>query len=150
METPISLITGFGWNVYDSMGFSLIPHNHYIALWFELGLVGVICFLLIIYTIVKTLLSAMKVADHDTQLQSIACVFGALIMLVGLFVEQLSKPWPYIWPYLALCLRGALLAQARSKTSAALSPDRAEVAARKLASRELNSPLGRKSQRVRG
>jgi len=49
METPLSLVTGFGWNVYNSMGYFLIPHNHYIMLWFELGLVGVICFLLIIY-----------------------------------------------------------------------------------------------------
>jgi O-antigen ligase len=150
METPISLITGFGWNVYDSMGFSLIPHNHYIALWFELGLVGLVCFLLINYTIVRALLSAIKVGDHDARLQSIACVFGVLIMLVGLFVEQLSKPWPYIWPYLALCLRGALLAQARSKTPVTVSSDRAQGSSRKLRSRELNSPLGSKSQRVRG
>ena len=40
---PVSFITGYGWNVYWSMPFHFSPHNHYFALWFNLGLVGLIC-----------------------------------------------------------------------------------------------------------
>ena len=37
---PITFITGFGWDVYWSFPFRFSPHNHYFALWFNLGLVG--------------------------------------------------------------------------------------------------------------
>ena len=39
---PISLVTGFGWDVYRSMPFQFAPHNHYFALWFNLGLIGLV------------------------------------------------------------------------------------------------------------
>jgi O-antigen ligase len=150
METPLSLITGFGWNVYDSMGFSLIPHNHYIALWFELGLLGVICFLVIIYSMVKALLAAMKTADHNTQLQLIACVYGCVILLVGITVEQLSKPWLYIWPYLGISLRAALLSLSQNRISGAVTADRVGDKRRKSTSHELTSPVTHQSHRSRG
>src|SRR6186713_1366904 len=37
---PITFITGFGWDVYSSMPFQFATHNHYLHLWFNLGLVG--------------------------------------------------------------------------------------------------------------
>ena len=40
--SPITFITGFGWDVYWSMPFRFSPHNHYLALWFNLGLVGLV------------------------------------------------------------------------------------------------------------
>ena len=48
VQQPITFITGFGWNVYWSLPFHFSPHNHYFALWFNLGLVGLFtgCYLL--------------------------------------------------------------------------------------------------------
>ena len=39
---PITFITGFGWDAYWSMAFQYSPHNHYLSLWFNLGLVGLL------------------------------------------------------------------------------------------------------------
>jgi O-antigen ligase len=108
MEAPLSTITGFGWNVYDSMGFPLIPHNHYIATWFELGLVGLLCFVFIIRQIMVRLLRAFGSADQQTRPYLVAAVFGVTILLVAIFFEQLFKPWLYIWPYLGVSLRAAV------------------------------------------
>ncbi len=38
MNSPVSLITGFGWDTWSVMGFNIVAHNHYLSLWFELGL----------------------------------------------------------------------------------------------------------------
>ena len=111
MDTPLSLITGFGWNVYDSMGFILIPHNHYIAIWFELGLVGLTCYLLIISRLAAKILRALPTVNQDTRYDLIAAVYAIAVLSVSIFFEQLFKPWLYIWPYLGLCLRLAVTAE---------------------------------------
>jgi O-antigen ligase len=124
LQTPVSMITGFGWNVYSSMGFPLIPHNHYISLWFELGLLGLGCFILIIRSITRSILAAIADADRQTRAQLIAAVFGITILLVSIFFEQLGKPWLYIWPYLGVSLRAAVESRATAQV-----PSRAEVRA---------------------
>jgi hypothetical protein len=43
-QHPVTFLTGFGWNVYWSMPFRFSPHNHYLAAWFNLGLVGLVFF----------------------------------------------------------------------------------------------------------
>jgi O-antigen ligase len=113
METPLSLVSGFGWNVYDSMGFSLIPHNHYIILWFELGLVGLGAFLLIVQRLYVSLTRAVSLADEQTKNFFIAGVFSLSILLVGIFFVQLFRPWLYLWPYFGILLRLSFLARAK-------------------------------------
>jgi O-antigen ligase len=112
METPLSLITGFGWNVYDSMGFILVPHNHYLMLWFELGLVGLGGFLIISNRIIATFIGAINRSLPGDRDIYIAGIFSLLILLVGVFFVQLYRPWLYIWPYLAVTLRMAVIARA--------------------------------------
>jgi O-antigen ligase len=114
METPVSLITGFGWNVYDSMGFILVPHNHYILLWFELGLIGIACYLVVIRTLLRSALSGLQTATPEVQSYLIALVFAIMILSVAIIFEQLYKPWYYIWPYMGITLRAALLARRSS------------------------------------
>jgi O-antigen ligase len=115
METPVSLITGFGWNVYSSMGYFLPPHSHYILLWFELGLVGLACYLMIIWTLLQAALSGMRTATPDTQGYIIALVFGLMILSVAIMFEQFYKPWYYVWPYVGISLRMAVLARQQNK-----------------------------------
>jgi O-antigen ligase len=113
MESPLSLITGFGWNVYDAMGFVLIPHNHYLMLWFELGLVGLGGFVIVCQRMYVAMMAAIRTLPADERDLYIAGVFSLLIMMVGVFFVQLFRPWLYVWPYLALILRMAVLSRAQ-------------------------------------
>ena len=118
MESPLSLITGFGWGAYASMGFKLIPHNHYIAMWFELGLVGVLCFVIIIQQCVSKLMAVLPAATPEMRRYFVAGVFGVLTLAVAVFFEQMFKPWFYLWPYIAVTMRGALLVRKAESPSA--------------------------------
>jgi O-antigen ligase len=121
MSYPITLITGFGWNVYDTMGFFYVPHNSYLMMWFELGLVGLLSFVLILFRIVTTTRRAVDVADPVSRSYLIAFVFGFSAFLVAIFFVNTYLTWAYMWAYAALSLRLALCvaeAPQRSKPAA--------------------------------
>ncbi len=136
MESPLSLITGFGWNVYDSMGFKLIPHNHYIMLWFELGLVGLGSYLLVIRSLIRNAMLGLKTATPEMRCYLVAFVYSLMILSAAVIFEQLFTPWLYIWPYAGLTLRIAVLARNPSKAAdsialpAALGGERPALGAR--------------------
>ena len=54
MANPITLITGFGWNVYSTMPTVFAMHNTYLDQWFNLGLLGVGVYVFIIYLTIRT------------------------------------------------------------------------------------------------
>lgn len=104
---PITLVTGFGWDVYHTM-FELVTHNYYLDQWFGLGLIGLFSFLTIQYQTVKTAWTAIgAAADGPLRPYMIAFVFGMLGLTVCLFFDNLDKPWSYVWVYVGLSLRAA-------------------------------------------
>ncbi len=129
MDTPISLITGFGWHVYDSMGYFLPPHNHYLMQWFDLGLVGLACYVSVIRSVLRHALAGLRAATPEVQGYMVAFVFAVLILSAAIMFEQLFKPWYYIWAYVGVTLRSAVLAQQGVQQERALARDRRERAA---------------------
>jgi O-antigen ligase len=117
MESPVTLISGFGWNVYDSMGFPLVPHNHYILLWFELGLIGLSCYLLVISSLFSITMGSLRAAAAEERSYLLAFLFALIVLSVSICFEQLYKPWLYIWPYSGLALRAAVASRHRRVTA---------------------------------
>ncbi len=111
MDHPLSLITGFGWNAYSTMGFIFVMHNHYLWLWFELGLVGVITYILMIRNSLATAKSVARGVDEETRAYLIAYIFGMISMSVAIFFVLLGLPWPYIWAYVGTTMRLAVSAK---------------------------------------
>lgn len=107
-NAPASLILGFGWNVYSTMAFILPTHNHYLDLWFNLGLVGIAMFLIIMRRGIVSALDAVALASDVDRPVFIAFTIGMLSLLVAIFFTNLFRPWPYIWMYFGAVLRGAL------------------------------------------
>jgi len=105
MRSPLSFITGFGWNAWSVMGFYFVAHNHYLWLWFELGIVGVVCFLVILGQLVTTALTTAAVADSTDRDFLVAFVFSFLILGIGIFFVLLTKPWVYLWSFYGLAMR---------------------------------------------
>lgn len=109
MENPISLITGFGWNVYSTMPTTFAMHNTYLDQWFNLGLLGVLVYILIYYySIMAAKRAAAAVEESSLRADMIAYVFGMLGLAVSVFFGNLYTSKPYIFMYVGLTARGAL------------------------------------------
>jgi O-antigen ligase len=106
MSHPLTLLTGFGWDVYNTM-FVLVTHNYYLDQWFGLGLIGLFSFLTIEYQSVRAGRQAIAAADTPLRPYMIALVFGVMGLAVCLFFGNLDKPWSYVWVYLGFTLRAA-------------------------------------------
>jgi len=123
MAYPITLITGFGWNVYDTMGFHYATHNYYLELWFELGLVGLISFVVLGWRTLAVVRASVERAPMPARGALIAFVFGFGAYLISLLFSSAAQPWPYVWALAAVCLRMSL-----AVLEQAASPERATTA----------------------
>ena len=113
MESPWTLFTGFGWNSYAGMGFYFATHNHYLLLWFELGLVGLAAYIFIVWRATSAALGAAALATPEARPYLIAFVIGVPMLSVAVMFSLLFKPWLYIWAYIGVMMRLAVNASAR-------------------------------------
>jgi O-antigen ligase len=107
-EHPLTFITGFGWDVYNAMPFNYSPHNHYLSLWFNLGLVGLFCGTYLLVTAINRARRASEHAKPPYRAQLIAFVIGGVGVAAAVFFVDLHKPWLYFWMYAGLVMRLAL------------------------------------------
>ena len=143
LANPITLITGFGWDSYEVMGFFYGAHNHYLWLWFELGIVGLASYLMLIRQILITARRAAGVASEETARYLVAFIFGIIGVSGALIFAQLFEPWLYIWIYVGVTMRMAVIAMQTAKQNAldeqrdaaALASSAAATAAHRIESR---------------
>lgn len=122
METPITLITGFGWNSYSVMNFYYAPHNQYLSLWFELGIVGVGSYLMLLREAIRSSLRAIPSSEMGDKAKQIAFVIGMSMLAVALFFTQLYKATPYVWMYVGALMRMACCAMTARRAAVAARP----------------------------
>lgn len=124
MQSPLSLITGFGWDVYWTMPFRYSPHNHYVSLWFNLGLVGLACGVAILVQVVKQARVAVDRAPAEFQPLLAGCLVGTLGISVATFFVDLYTPWLWFWAYVGLMMRIAVNARLEEPAAVAAPPRR--------------------------
>jgi hypothetical protein len=115
-ESPMSFVTGFGWDVYDSMPFNYSPHNHYLGMWFALGLVGVFCTVYLLFTAIGRAKRASEHARPPHRGQLIGFVIGGVALTTAIFFVDLHNPWHYFWMYAGLVMRVALSVNEQTAT----------------------------------
>ena len=108
MADPITLLTGFGWNVYSTMPTIFATHNTYLDQWFNLGLLGVGVYLFIEIQTIATAKRAAEQATPPLRGDMMAYVFGMITMSIAVTFANLYTPKPYLWMYIGLVMRGAL------------------------------------------
>jgi hypothetical protein len=114
MAHPLTLLTGFGWDSYDTMGFYFASHNYYLSLWFNLGLPGLILGITPFFIVMRTAWRAIEQADSRYQPYLIAFVFTIIATLIAVFFGEIFATWPYFWAYTGLAMRVALDASRKS------------------------------------
>lgn len=107
IENPVTLITGYGWDVYDTMPFNYSPHNHYLGMWFSLGVLGVLCGVYLLGTAIARAKRASERARPPHRGQLIAFVIGGTALMTAIFFVDLYNPWHYFWMYAGLVMRVA-------------------------------------------
>ncbi|MEJ0038417.1 MAG: O-antigen ligase family protein [Gammaproteobacteria bacterium] len=114
-RTPLTLLTGFGWDVYFVMPFRYAPHNHYLGTYFDLGIPGVALFVYLMSRIVNIARGVLPIADEETRPHILAFVFGMLSLVVAIVFADLFDPWSYIWLYVGAMMRIAVLVRESSE-----------------------------------
>lgn len=107
-DQPYKMVTGFGWDMWSHMPFKLVSHNHYLDLWFNLGLIGLIGYVAILVHVVREVAAAaQRRAGTQDEYRYMGFVYGLIALSVSIFFVNLFTPWLFIWAYIALILRAA-------------------------------------------
>lgn len=113
IDNPWTFITGFGWGGWDNHNFRYVAHNSYLSYWFDLGLPGLIGLIVVLAGALLVARRVVQAASPQAARLLIAFTISMSVLMVGLVFLNLTKPWPYLWAYIGLMLRLALLAQKR-------------------------------------
>ena len=122
MDHPVSLLTGFGWNVYATMPTIFATHNTYLDQWFNLGLLGVFVYLFIEIQTIITAKRAAALSTPPMRGDMLAYVFGMTAMSIAVMFANLYTPKPYLWMYIGLIMRGAVFVFDKADAAAHPAP----------------------------
>jgi O-antigen ligase len=107
LERPQSLIVGVGWNTWEAW-FTYLAHNQYLAFYFDLGIPGLVSFMLLFGIAIAAARKAASQAVGERRARPLAFVYSGLILLFSVLFTNLVTPWFYIWVYVALSMRYAM------------------------------------------
>lgn len=108
LEHPVSLVTGFGWDAYKSFNFQYATHNAYLLVFYDLGIIGLGLFLLVIRNVLATARAALVRDGLGAKPLLFAFVFGFFALLVAIFFGELYSSWLYVWATVGISLRIAV------------------------------------------
>jgi O-antigen ligase len=128
-EKPITLLTGFGWEAYSAMPFRFATHNHYLALFFNLGVVGLVCSVLLFVVPIRTANAALAYAVPEVRPVLMSFAVGSVALATAVFFVNLYLPWLYYWAYTGIVMR--LAANALEPLAPASAPVAAAPARRR-------------------
>lgn len=110
MEQPVSLITGYGWDTYFQFrSFRFAPHNSYLKIFFELGLIGLLLMLFALVNILRIARSGLQRAEAESTVLLFGFIFGLSGILVAIFFVDITTPWLFIWAFVGTTMRLAVL-----------------------------------------
>ena len=121
-QHPQTLLTGFGWNAYWIMPFRYSPHNYYLAQWFNLGLPGLICSVLLLVIPVRTALRSFAMAPNRLRVPLAGFVIATITYATATFFVDLYVPWIYFWAYAGVSMRLAMIARETAPEAVTVNP----------------------------
>ena len=122
LENPLTMLTGFGWNAYAAMPFRWNTHNHYLLQWFNLGVPGLVCSVLLLVVPIRVALAASRVANAAVRPHLMGFVVGTTALAAALFFVNLFSPWLFVWAYIGIVMRIAVNVAEQPATAPATVP----------------------------
>jgi hypothetical protein len=112
------------------MPFHFSPHNYYLALWFNLGLIGLFTGCYLLFSAVGRARRASLAAAPPARGQLIAFVIGGIAVCTAVFFVDLYDPWFFFWMYTGVVMRVAFCVEHAPATEPVLQPTRLSGPAR--------------------
>ena len=104
-EEPYSFLYGKGWNSHGDSGIWKSAHNTYLLFLYELGIIGVIMFLVVLLSIVLQIRVLLMRTEGKERILMSGVAFGFFGVIVAIMFLDLYSPWFYIWSFLGMSLR---------------------------------------------
>jgi O-antigen ligase len=120
-DHPISFVTGMGWHTFAPY-VGIVPHNTYLWYFFNLGIVGIFLYLLIVHNILKLTREAVTGEATDSDMLLMGFVFGFAALLISVFFVDLFAPWYFIWAYVGVMARVAVQMKAEARQGSESEP----------------------------
>ena len=108
LDYPVTFVTGFGWYAYQSDNFNFQAHRTYIDLLYNLGMIGLSLFLLLVLNSLRTMRAGINVVGAEARPLLFGIIFGFLSLLMTLVFNQLVTTWLYVWAIIGISLRIAV------------------------------------------
>lgn len=106
MGSPITLISGFGWDSYRAFAITgFAPHNSYLKIFFELGMLGLLLVLFAFANMLRIARVGLQNASPEHFALLFAFIFGLFAILVAIFFVDLFGPWLFIWAFAGAAMR---------------------------------------------
>lgn len=113
-DNPISFITGMGWHTFAAY-VGIVPHNTYLWYFFNLGVIGLVLYLLILRNVLKLTREAVNGISDDGDMLLLGFLFGFAALLVSVCFVDLFAPWYFIWAYAGVMARIAVQMNAEAR-----------------------------------
>lgn len=109
LDSPITLVTGFGWEAYRQIfDFRMAPHNSYLKIFFELGLIGLSLIMMTLFNVFSIARRGMQGITGSESTFLFAFIFGLFGFLVSIFFVDIYSPWIFAWAFVGIVLRVAV------------------------------------------
>jgi O-antigen ligase len=120
LRQPVTLVFGYGWGMAKKLS-DVATHNTYLDVFFELGIIGFMIFVSLLWAVVRVTRRAIDRATGDLQAELGAFLVGFLSLCFAIFFVNLFNAWLYIWAFSGVMMRTALEAS-RAGTQRRLEP----------------------------
>lgn len=104
-EEPSSFLYGKGWNSHEQSGIWKSAHNTYLLFLYELGIIGVIMFLVVLLSVVLQIRVLVMRTEGKERILMSGVAFGFFGVIVAIMFLDLYSPWFYVWSFLGMSLR---------------------------------------------
>ncbi len=104
-ENPMTFVYGMGWNSHNESGIWKSAHNSYLLILYELGIIGLIMFLVLIVAVIRQVRVLVMRTEGKERILMSGLAFGFFGVIVAIIFLDLYSPWFYVWSFLGMSLR---------------------------------------------
>jgi O-antigen ligase len=132
LDSPVTFLTGFGWDAYSQIVNRLDTHSLYVFLVFNLGFIGLCLYLITASRVLIDVKNALGSVDPEFIPFLVAFICGFFSLLIALAFNELQVAWIYVWAYAGIILRLTLDSRSVESVPSTLRTDQEGIGIKRL------------------